>query len=395
LVHVYAGPKIFEVSTFRSIANGTVGNEFGTMDEDAQRRDFTLNALYYDPIENVVVDYVGGFKDIEAKRIKPVIPLKSIFKEDPVRMIRCVKYASTTGFRIAFTTRLAVSRDAPLLAGASPSRLTEEFVKILGSGVSRTIIATLDKYKLLHHILPEPAALLSRSSSYRASLYADLSELDAIALSPAREKQLSVLLGFFLKSCLELRDGLIVDSPEAYQDALREARLFLAPLNLPRVELEAAVLFVFKKRGLSPSQKPRRTGSEADGDAPHKPRRRRRKGAAKSAGGAGGSESASSGGASAAPLSSSKGASPVSAPPPSKGSGGSQRREGSPSSSGSRNPAAEKATPRPAAGDKPAARSGGPSSNVSTPSDSEPGKRRRKRRRKPASKGPGAPEKGA
>ena len=86
LVHVYAGPKLFEVCTFRSIANGTVGNEYGTMDEDALRRDFTLNALYYDPIDALLIDYVGGFKDIEAKRVKPVIPLATIFKEDPVRM---------------------------------------------------------------------------------------------------------------------------------------------------------------------------------------------------------------------------------------------------------------------------------------------------------------------
>src|SRR5208337_1517828 len=154
LVHVYAGPKIFEVSTFRSIANGTVGNEFGSIDEDAHRRDFTLNALYFDPYDSTLVDYVGGFKDIAARRIEPVIPLKTIFKEDAVRMIRCVKYAATAGFRIPLKLRFALRRDSGLLGEASPSRLTEEFLKILGSGSSVKIVEGLDRFGLLRHILP-------------------------------------------------------------------------------------------------------------------------------------------------------------------------------------------------------------------------------------------------
>ena len=279
LVHVYAGPKIFEVSTFRSIANGTIGNEFGTMDEDALRRDFTLNALYYDPIEEVVVDYVGGFKDIEAKRIKPVIPLKLIFKEDPVRMIRCVKYAATTGFRISFFTRLVMHRDAALLSGASPSRLTEEFVKILGSGFSRDIVVSLAHFSLLTHILPGTARLFAENHTYRTALLMELGELDDFIASPTKEKRLAFFLGYFLKPYLESREGLVVDTPEAYQEALYEARLFLNPLNLPRVELEAAVLFVFKKRGISPSQRPRRPGPEGEaGGAPRSRRRRHRTG---------------------------------------------------------------------------------------------------------------------
>ncbi len=97
LVHVYAGPKIYEVSTFRSISNGTVGNTYGSIDEDALRRDFSLNALYYDPLDGIIVDYVGGVKDIRARKLVPVIPLKTIFTEDPVRMLRAVKYSVSTG----------------------------------------------------------------------------------------------------------------------------------------------------------------------------------------------------------------------------------------------------------------------------------------------------------
>jgi poly(A) polymerase len=265
LVHVYSGPKIFEVSTFRSIANGTVGNEFGTIDEDAHRRDFSLNALYFDPYDSTLVDYVGGFKDIAAKRIEPVIPLKTIFKEDPVRMIRCVKYASAAGFRIPFMLRLALRRDSSLLAGASPSRLTEEFLKILGSGSSAAIVESLERFDLLRHILPEAARLLDSSPSYAAALPAALAELDERAREMATDRSLSILLAHYLKPFLECRPECFVDTPEAYREAVHEARLFLSPLNPPRVELEAAVLIVFKKRGISPTQKPPRRGAAGRG----------------------------------------------------------------------------------------------------------------------------------
>jgi poly(A) polymerase len=258
LVHVYAGPKIFEVSTFRSIVNGTIGNEFGTIDEDAHRRDFTLNALYFDPYDSTLVDYVGGFKDIAAKRIEPVIPLKSIFKEDAVRMIRCIKYAATAGFRIPIKLRFALRRDSALLGEASPSRLTEEFLKILGSGASAKILEGLERFNLLRHILPECAALMRTSPAYKAALREALGELDAHANDPSRERNLSLLLAHYLKPFLESGPDRLVDTPDAYREAVHEARLFLSPLNPPRVELEAAVLVVFKKRGISPMQRPRR-----------------------------------------------------------------------------------------------------------------------------------------
>jgi poly(A) polymerase len=265
LVHVYAGDTIYEVSTFRSIANGTVGNEYGTIDEDALRRDFTLNALYYDPHDETLVDYVGGFKDIAARRVVPVIPLDTIFKEDPVRMIRCVKYATTSGFRIPWRLRRAVKRDAVLLSQASASRLTEEFLKILGSGKSRPIVEALAEFDLLRHIAPQAARLADQDRAYESAFYAALGELDAEAADPSKGKRLSILLAHYLRPYLETVPSRFADTPEAYREAIHEARLFLSPLNPPRVELEAAVLVVFKRRGVSPLQRPRRPGPDRGG----------------------------------------------------------------------------------------------------------------------------------
>jgi poly(A) polymerase len=263
LVHVYVGERIYEVSTFRSIANGTVGNTYGTIDEDAKRRDFSMNALYFDPLELKLVDYVGGLKDMRSRRIVPVIPLKTIFAEDPVRMIRAVKYAVATGFSIPFMTRLAIKRHAPLLAGASVSRLGEEATKILYSGHAAATIDTLLKFRLLSPIMPGVQMALLSGGANSASMRASLEELDAY-VTDTGDKCLGALLSFIIRdSVAAARDLPAEDVQVAYHNAIDAARDFLAPLTMPRIEVEAAVRAVFKAP--DPKQKPKR------------PRRRRRR----------------------------------------------------------------------------------------------------------------------
>ena len=140
IVHVIFGNKIFEVSTFRSNAVSSVGNDFGTMDEDVLRRDFTLNALYYDPILEQVIDYVDGMRDIKKHIIRPVIPLETIFIDDPVRMLRAIKYAAKTDSKMSFLLRHKIRHSASLLNQISPSRLTEELLKIINSSHAYQIV---------------------------------------------------------------------------------------------------------------------------------------------------------------------------------------------------------------------------------------------------------------
>jgi len=270
LVHVYVGERIYEVSTFRSIANGTVGNTYGTIDEDARRRDFSMNALYFDPLERKLVDYVGGLKDMRARRVVPVIPLKTIFAEDPVRMIRAVKYAEATGFAIPLLTRLAIKRHAPLLAGASVSRLGEEANKILYSGHARGIVESLRRFGLLSAILPGVESALLSGPGAAASMRASLASLDGY-VAETGDKTLGALLSFILKDTVEAAQAVPAeDAQAAYHNALEAAREFLAPLTMPRVEVEAAVRAVFTAP--EPKQKPKRS------------RRRRRRKAPSSSG---------------------------------------------------------------------------------------------------------------
>jgi poly(A) polymerase len=249
LVHISFGEKIFEVATFRSLKDGTSGNTYGTMDEDVLRRDFSFNALYYDPRDQVVVDYVHGLRDIKAKKVKPVIPLKVIFTDDPVRMIRAVKYATTTGFTIPFMTRHTIKKHARLLGETSSSRRTEELLKILNTGSAERIVRSLRNYKLFVHLLPEADSTMDRNSAWEKKFLASLGDLDTLSASEGTcrmEKKLSLLLRDYLAATLDRKS----DPLELYKEALSLVRTFLNPMNPPRVEVEHAVRLVFRDLGI-------------------------------------------------------------------------------------------------------------------------------------------------
>lgn len=244
LVHVYMGKRIFEVSTFRSISNGTVGNTYGSIDEDAKRRDFSINALYFDPLDSKLVDYVGGLKDLRAKKLRVVIPLSFIFKEDPVRMIRAIKYSFVTGFSIPFLTRLAIKHNAGLLSNASTSRLCEELIKILYSGKSLAIMEELEHYGLLKKIMPGMSSALKNTKSM--VMKKALMELDSYVCDSG-DKTLRFLLAFIIRPAVE--SSLLLETEDiqkAFKNAVISVRAFLSPLAMPRAEVEAAVKLVFR-----------------------------------------------------------------------------------------------------------------------------------------------------
>ena len=163
LVHMYYPNKIIEVSTFRSESdNNNNNNVYGQIEDDVKRRDFTINALYYDPEKEYVIDFIDGWKDIQHKKIRSLIPLSLTFIEDPVRMIRAIKYSGTTGSSLSFMLGKSIRRYSTELKRCSPSRMTEEVMKILATGYSATIFRTLLKYNLLRFMLPEINSLLVR-----------------------------------------------------------------------------------------------------------------------------------------------------------------------------------------------------------------------------------------
>ncbi|HWP68959.1 MAG TPA: hypothetical protein VN437_06605, partial [Rectinemataceae bacterium] len=165
-----------------------------------------------------------------------------------------------------------IKKDAHLLSAVSSSRMTEEFFKILASGKAEPIFRSLSEFKLIEYFVPSVWAKIQTDIAYSKKLFSDLKILDALHLDvsdadieqpgqegSARGKQkLSVLLSFFLKSWILPENGVIEDSSEAFRTALLSARAFIQPLNPPRMELEAAILMIFRTSGLSPLQKPQK-----------------------------------------------------------------------------------------------------------------------------------------
>jgi poly(A) polymerase len=192
-VHVYCGQeKFIEVSTFRSRSSmGTadhldhpdINNFFGTMEEDAQRRDFTINALYYCPIDRQLIDYVGGFPDIRHRRLRTLIRAETSFAEDPVRMLRAVKYASLVRFPVPLSLAALIRRMRESILSCSRERITEEVYKILTSGASLQIMELSHRLRLFEVIFPALARTLrdQRGRFAESRLGARLVPLDEAA----------------------------------------------------------------------------------------------------------------------------------------------------------------------------------------------------------------------
>jgi poly(A) polymerase len=273
LVHVYFGPKTFEVSTFRSLKDGPTSNTFGSIEEDVQRRDFSLNALFYDPLKQLVVDYVGGMKDIREKRIRPIIPLSAIFIDDPVRMVRAVKYAAATGFKLPYLLRRKIKKQAPLLEPISPSRLTEEILKIIHSPAASRIVEDLEAFGLYAYLQPGAAKLMKESGGFRARY---LKSLETGA-GGSGGTALAALIRDYLEDLIDWDAG----TAENYKNAFLGARRFVLPMNPPRVELDRSIRLIFSEHGLT-IKKSRifdRLGTEdtAEIEGPVKKHRRRRR----------------------------------------------------------------------------------------------------------------------
>src|SRR3546814_699743 len=164
LVHVVFGQEIIETSTFRANAgsdehtdeHGRIlrDNLFGSQEEDAARRDFTLNALYYDPINEEVIDYHRGVSDLKKRVVRMIGDPEQRYREDPVRMLRALRFAAKLNGTIDPATREPIARLAPLIENVPSSRLFDEILKLLTCGHAMDCLRQLQSVGLHQGLLP-------------------------------------------------------------------------------------------------------------------------------------------------------------------------------------------------------------------------------------------------
>src|SRR5947199_1154003 len=164
LVHVMMGPETVEVSTFRAADPDTAekdehgrvlrDNVFGTQAEDARRRDFTVNALYFDPASEEVVDFHGGLADLKKRVLRVIGDPETRYREDPVRMLRGVRLGAKLGLTLEAASREPIRRLAPLMERVPPARLFDEMLKLLLSGHASACLRQLRDVGLHKGLLP-------------------------------------------------------------------------------------------------------------------------------------------------------------------------------------------------------------------------------------------------
>jgi poly(A) polymerase len=229
-----------------------------------------MNALFYDPEQQIVVDYVNGMNDIKNKQVKNIINLSDIFTDDPVRMIRAVKYAAATGFSIPLNLKMKISSQSNLLTSISPSRLTEEILKIINSDKACAIVDLLDKTGLYSYLQPQAAELMHKNANFRKSYLQTMAGLKGT--ENKRGQAISSLFRDYLETLCEWKQGPI----ENYKEICKAVRTFVLPMNPPRFELEYAIKKFLSAKGITIKRALSKPAVEGD-KPPARRKRRRRK----------------------------------------------------------------------------------------------------------------------
>ena len=257
LAHIVFGKKVIETATFRKAPDPNAvqdehglyqyeDNTYGTPEEDALRRDFTVNGLFYDIETFSVIDYVGGLKDLKAKTIRSIGDPNIRFREDPVRMMRAVRFAAKLGFDVAANDVKAIRRYASELENASDSRLCEEIQRLFVRGASERCLRLAYDYGILKALLPTLAAWLAADAKRREATWAALAALDAVAAEdePTAAIGLAALYWPMVRAAAEAkRDGKPRANPRYLVRAAAEETLAPAvrKYRLPRAVWMTAV----------------------------------------------------------------------------------------------------------------------------------------------------------
>jgi len=240
IVHVRFGPEIIEVTTYRghhdsdSDADASAkskqsdkglllrDNVYGTLDEDAARRDLTVNAMYYDPDERTVFDHMLGAEDIHSRLVRIIGDPHQRYREDPVRMLRVVRFSAKLQFDIESETEYAIADCGALLSEIPAARLFDEFLKLFMSGYAQLTFALLREHKLLQYLFPEPAHYIEQSPQYLRLVQAAMASTDK-RVREERPVTPAFLLAAILWPAVQARSKLLVAAGEPIAQAMNSA----------------------------------------------------------------------------------------------------------------------------------------------------------------------------
>ncbi len=210
LAHVRFGREIIEVATFRASANhehddahqdeeGRIirDNVYGSIEEDVWRRDFTCNALYYNIADFSIWDYTGGVRDIEQRVLCLIGDPEQRLREDPVRMLRAIRFAAKLDFRIDDEVAKAIRDNAGLITNVPAARLFDEFLKLFQAGHAERTFELLREYSLFGQIFPATEQELEEDESFNAFIHAALRNTDR-RVAAGKSVTPMFLLGVFM-----------------------------------------------------------------------------------------------------------------------------------------------------------------------------------------------------
>ena len=269
LAHVRFGQKVIETATFRAnsqsvgdiIEHAAEGpmedNTFGTPETDANRRDFTVNGLFYDIKTFAVIDYVGGLKDLKKKVIRSIGDPMIRFREDPVRMMRAVKFSSRLGFAIEKGTEKAIRKLHSCILTASTPRVCEEVFRLFPYGASAKAFWMLYDFGLMGDLLPDLAAFIKADGGEKSATWRHLEVLD-------RYEQAMHKRGYDVPNALR---AAVLYTAMARKMGAREALgTMLKSIALPKASYFAAIFMIdsAKRLALDPARGRRRFTGHRD-----------------------------------------------------------------------------------------------------------------------------------
>lgn len=267
LAHVRFGEKIIETATFRRNSQ-TIGeiiehaaegpmedNEFGTPETDASRRDFTVNGLFYDISNFSVIDWVGGMKDLDKRILRAIGDPDVRFQEDPVRMMRAIKFSSRLGFKIERRTAAAMKKYHSCILTASQPRVCEEVFRLFSFGSSEEAFRQMYRYGLLGDLVPQLSAFIDKDGGKRSSTFKYLRVLDGYT-KMMDKKGCDVSNGLrlaVLMTAMFRAESAAGNNSSGVYPSRRVMQILLQALKIPKSSYFTAVTLMESTRRLSQS----------------------------------------------------------------------------------------------------------------------------------------------